>query len=104
MSRTELRVRLDAEVAPLVERAAHEHWPVRADHCFLRIAYDNAVGAKWDTLVAKPAWSNLTLKALEAAIATLVRIGAEGRPALDELNSRSLGWRGKLRDPSPANR
>lgn len=92
-SRPALRATLDAAVARLVARAAAERWPIRADHCFLRIAYDNAVGAKWDTAVARPAWSNLPLDRLTAAIAVLAHIEAEGRAALDPLNAASLAFR-----------
>ena len=91
--RATLRARLDATVARLVARAAAEGWPIRADHCFLRIAYDTAVGAKWDTVVARPAWASLPLDKLAAASAVLGRIEAEGRAALDPLNTASLAFR-----------
>lgn len=91
--RLTLRATLDAAVARLIARAATECWPIRADHCFLRIAYDNAVGAKWDTVVARPAWASLPLDRLAAAIAVLGRIEADGRVALDPLDAASLAFR-----------
>ncbi len=91
--RARLRAALDATVARLVARAAAERWPIRADHCFLRIAYDNAVAGKWDTVVARPAYATLPLDRLAAAVAVLDRIDAEGRAALEPLNAASLAFR-----------
>ncbi len=88
-----LRADLDAAVARLVTRAAAERWPIRADHCFLRIAYDAAAGAKWDTIFARPAWASLPLDRLAAALTVLHRIEREGRAALDPLNAASLAFR-----------
>lgn len=93
MTREALRAAIDARVAALVARAAAEHWPIRADHCFLRIAYDNAVGAKWDTVVRPPAWRNLPLDRLAAAAAVLEQIESDGRAALSSANAASLAWR-----------
>ncbi len=90
-----MRAALTASVARLIERAAAERWPIRADHCFLRIAYDNAVGAKWDMLHAKPAWRSLPERDLAAALEMAGRIEIDGLSALVELNAASLGWRGK---------
>lgn len=91
--RATLRADLDAAVARLVARAAAERWPIRADHCFLRIAYDNALGAKWDTIAARPAWATLPPAALATAVALLTRIEVDGRTALDPLNAASLAFR-----------
>ena len=95
VGRDELRAALSATVTRLIQRAAAERWPIRADHCFLRIAYDSAVGAKWDTLHAKPAWRSLPERDLAAALAIAGRIESDGLPALVELNAASLRWRGK---------
>ena len=98
--RAALRARLDACVARLVARAAAERWPIRADHCFLRIAYDVAVGAKWDTLHARPAWLTLPLDTLVAAVSVSERIEAGGREMLVDLNRRSLEFRQTTRQTS----
>ena len=95
--RLALRATIDAAVARLVARAAAERWPIRADHCFLRIAYDTAVGAKWDTVVAPPAWRTLSPTGLAAAVAVLARVEAEGRAALEPLNAASLAFRRRPR-------
>ncbi len=91
--RGRLRAAIDAAIARLVARAATERWPVRADHCFLRIAYDDAVGAKWDTVVRPPAYANLPLDRLAAAVATLERIDRDGLVALRPLDAASLAFR-----------
>lgn len=89
-----MRAAIDAAVARLVA-AAGPGWPVSADHCFLRIAYDNAVGAKWGTVVRPPAWRNLPPDALAEALRLL---GTMDDPAtLRRLNARSLALRGKSR-------
>ena len=102
--RLTLRAALDAAVARLVARAAVEHWPIRADHCFLRIAYDNAVGAKWDTVHARPAYASLPLDRLAAAVDLLARIEADGRAALEPLNAASLAYRRASPSPTPRDR
>ena len=95
--RAGLRATLDAAVARLVARAAADGWPIRADHCFLRIAYDTACAAKWDTVYGRPAYATLPLDRLTSAVAVLDRIEAEGRPALDALNAASLAFRRAVR-------
>lgn len=91
--RLALRTSLDAVVVRLVARGAVERWPIRADHCFLRVAYDAATSAKWDTLHPRPAWRSLPLDRLAAAVAVLERIDAEGLAALVPLNAASLALR-----------
>ncbi len=89
-----MRAALDAAVAGLVA-AARPDWPVTADYCFRRIAYDNAVDAKWDDVVRPPAWRNLPPDRLAAAVRLLA---AMHDPAeLRRLNDRSLALRGKAR-------
>ena len=91
--RAELRGLLNALVTRLVTRAAAEHWPIRADHCFLRIAYDTVTGGKWDTLYARPAWRSLPLDRLGSAVDVLGSIERDGLPALLRLNAASLAVR-----------
>ena len=91
-----LKGELDRLVAQLVASAAAD-WPVSADHCFLRIAYDNAVGARWDTVVTRPAWRHLSLDQLAAAVAILEQVLDKGRPALVTLNATSLDHRRRAR-------
>ena len=45
----------------LPEDLAAQYTHKRLDnHCYLRIALDNTVGAKWDTQVQRPAYKNIT--------------------------------------------
>lgn len=89
-----MRAAIDAAVARLVA-AAGSGWPVSADHCFLRIAYDNAVGAKWDTVVRPPAWRNLPPGALAEALRLLESM--HDPATLRRLNDRSLAFRAQAR-------
>jgi len=73
--------------------AAHG-WPIRLDHCFMRVCLDDAIGVRWDTVVQRPAVRRLTDAQLARAVATAERIVAD--PALlGPLNHASLRMRGK---------
>ena len=79
----------------LPARASEEPgWPVRFDHCFMRIALDNAVGGRWTDTVPKPAYKNLTPEQLERAVGAAERMLDGGPEVARELNARSLRWRG----------
>ena len=76
---------------PAMARAAGT-WPIQADHCFMRVCLDTALGARWDTLVARPAIRHLTITQLQAAIAQAQAIISN--PALlPALNQQSLHLR-----------
>ena len=76
--------------------APAEGWPIRLDHCFMRICLDAAIGRPWHEAVRRPAIRHLTEPQLAAAVAIAERIQAE--PALlPGLNRQSLRYRGKLR-------
>ena len=69
---------------------AREHrWPIRLDHCFMRVCLDTSLGARWDTLVRRPAIRHLTDAQLEAAIAVAERIVSDP-DSLSSLNKASL--------------
>ena len=77
--------------------AAAQAWPIRLDHCFMRVCLDDALGVRWDTLVRRPAIRHLTDAQLCRAVRTAERIVAD--PALlPPLNLASLRMRGKLRE------
>ena len=76
--------------------AARHRWPIRRDHCFMRVCLDVSFGQPWRELVGPPAIRNLTAAQLRAAIAVAERIVAE--PALlPALNRQSLHMRGRAR-------
>jgi hypothetical protein len=83
---------LTREVLPGM--AGAERWPIRLDHCFMRVCLDAAIGRPWHEAVRRPAIRHLTEAQLAAAVAVAERIRAE--PALlRPLNLQSLRWRGK---------
>lgn len=72
--------------------AACEGWPIRLDHCFMRVCLDNALGRRWDEAVRPPAIRNMPAEDLARAVGIAERI--LGDPAiLDGLNRNSLAWR-----------
>ena len=74
--------------------AARHDWPIRLDHCFKRVCLDAALGARWDTLVRRPAYRHLDLSQLAAAVSQAEAIVA--LPSLlPHLNRASLRLRGK---------
>jgi len=82
--------RLAEDILPV--KAASGAYPVRFDHCFKRIAYDVAVGARWDTEVPPPFCGNATPAQLRRAIDVLrAMAGNPGRAA--EYNRYSLRCR-----------
>ncbi|MBJ6121346.1 GCN5-related N-acetyltransferase [Sphingomonas mollis] len=75
--------------------AVTRRWPVRADHCFQRILLDNACGGCWyDHIVRRPAYAHAPADMLAHAI-TIGRAAIAGQADMDDLNRRSLAWRGK---------
>lgn len=84
--------------------SVQKKWPVHLDHCFARIALDNAVGVDrpWTDRVKSPAVKNMSVEQLEAAIELAERI-ATGEADLVELDKQSLEMRGKKRKASDNN-
>jgi hypothetical protein len=66
---------LAEEVLP--EKATSGDYPVRFDHCFKRIAYDVAVGAKWDTEVPRPFYEHASSEQLRRAVRVLREMAAD---------------------------
>lgn len=93
-------LRLTREILPA--QAGQRGWPIRADHCFMRVLLDHAHGGRWtDHIAARPAYAH----AGDAALARAVALGeavAAGRVDLAALNRQSLAWRGKGRITSAA--
>ena len=73
--------------------AAARRWPIRLDHCFMRVLLDNAVGGVWHRVIARPAIRHISPATLEQAIALGHRVLQEPE-LLPELDRRSLAWRG----------
>ena len=82
----------------LPARAKEEKWPIRFDHCFMRVMLDCAFGKCWYECLDRKkgsAISQIGDADLAAAVAIGRRMEAEGRSAVDELDARSLRLRGK---------
>ena len=87
-------IRLTGTVLP--DMAREHGWPIRLDHCFMRVCLDTSLGARWDTLVRRPAIWHLDLSQLAAAVAQAERVAAEPS-LLPALNQASLALRRKRR-------
>lgn len=74
--------------------AAAEGWPIRLDHCFMRVCLDTAFGRPWHEVVRRPAVRHMTEAELARAVAVAERIAASPS-LLPALNAESLRLRGK---------
>ena len=71
-------------------------YPIRFNHCFLRVVYDNLFGAQWQTVLpkGKPAIRQLTAAQLERALEIGQAVIGDKETCM-RLNRKSLDWRGK---------
>ena len=83
---------LDLTRKTLPSMAAAARWPIRFDHCFMRVCLDYAIGQPWHERVRRPAIRHLTDSQLRDAIAAAERIAADPS-VLPGLNDQSLAWR-----------
>ncbi len=73
--------------------APAQRWPIRLDHCFMRVCLDEALDAAWPSVLARPAIRTMSTEQLAAAVR--VAEGIVARPeTLAVLNNRSLARRG----------
>ncbi|MEM8558284.1 MAG: hypothetical protein AAGG50_10725 [Bacteroidota bacterium] len=97
MSRADLEARylhLMREVLP--ERARAEGWPIRYDHCFMRVALDHVFEDAWyDHVERRPAYRHLSEEHLAAAVRHAEAMRDGGIPVVRAMNRQSLRWRGK---------
>ncbi|MEM6826226.1 MAG: hypothetical protein AAF566_14055 [Pseudomonadota bacterium] len=85
---------LTQNVLPAVARRPETNWPIANDHCFQRIVLDAVCGGVWYDHIKRPAYRNLTQEQATRAVALCEAI-LNGAADLEELNQRSLAWRGK---------
>ena len=83
--------RLAEDVLPEIA-GENDRYPVRFDHCFKRIAYDAAVGDRWDREVQRPFYRHATDQQIRRAIQTLKEMVDSPVRAAD-LNEQSLAYR-----------
>ena len=91
---------LTREVLPARARAAADAgkvWPVRLDHCFMRIALDQLFQGCWyDHLDRRlRAYKQLDDDQLAQAVALAEQLVEAGSPLVAAWNRQSLSWRGK---------
>jgi hypothetical protein len=93
-------LRLTREQLP-TQAAAAGDWPIRFDHCFMRVCLDHAFGGCWYDFVDRkkgPAYKQVPDDALAKAVDAARRIERGGRAVLEPMNRQSLIWRGKAVD------
>lgn len=94
-SRSALLARwLDLTCRVLPGMAAAERWPIRFDHCFMRVCLDAAFGRPWHEAIRRPAVRHMTEAELARAVSVAERVAAIPS-TLPELNAQSLRLRGK---------
>lgn len=84
---------LDKLVDIHLPKAATQHkWPIRFNHCFRRVIYDNVLQGKWDTIISTPGKDHLSDQQLSHAI----QLGLSYLKDSDKLiedNKKSLSYR-----------
>ena len=76
--------------------ATAQRWPIKLDHCFMRVFLDQAMGGQWDAIVARPAIRNMDVSDLARAIAMAETV-VDDPALLPGLNAQSLAWRAAQR-------
>ena len=79
---------LTREVLPAMATA--QSWPIRLDHCFMRVCLDAALGSPWTKAVSRPAVRTMSEAQLRASLAVAESIVADPArlPALNEASLR----------------
>ena len=86
---------LTKNVLPSLAKDGSRTWPVAEDHCFQRIVLDTICGGVWYDFIDRPAYKNLTMEQVLAAVQLCEAI-INGHSNIQELNQQSLVWRRKL--------
>jgi len=76
----------------LPDMAAAAGWPIRLDHCFMRVFLDHAMQDRWDRTVARPAIRHMRDSDLRRAVELAEAVVAAPH-RLPALNAQSLAWR-----------
>lgn len=85
--------RLCDDELPSKAQASPGDYPVHLDHCFRRIAYDNALCTKWDTAVDRPFIDNADVTDLALAVGVARSMYRGGPATVRRLNEFSLSYR-----------
>ena len=76
--------------------AAVQRWPIRADHCFMRVCLDCALDQAWPRMLRAPAYRHASDAQLARAVDVAESIVARPQ-SLPALNLRSLAMRAAWR-------
>lgn len=76
--------------------AGAHRWPIRLDHCFMRVCLDHAMGRPWHEVIPRPAIRHAALADLGRAVAIAESIVAVPE-VLPDLNRVSLRMRKQSR-------
>lgn len=68
MEKAQLTEQFFVKARKLVNRYPHLHF---GDHSYWRIALDNTLKGKWDEIIDRPAYENLTLELMEIVVSWL---------------------------------
>jgi hypothetical protein len=90
-------INLQKQYKDLAEELDIVHKCQFRNHCFLRIANDNAVGEKWDNLIKKPFFTNATKQQLQKSVDILISMLDMNKNDLMILNKNSLMFRKKIK-------
>merc|ERR1719252_204886 len=76
---------------------AEKGWPIRLDHCFMRVALDNSFGQCWYEVLdqRKGAVKSMSDAQLEGAVAVAEKMLKNGKSLVVEMNMESLRFRKK---------
>ncbi len=90
---------LDLTQVELPAAARERRWPIRHDHCFMRIILDHLFEGCWyDHLDRRlVAYKQLNQAQLERAVALGEAMLNADAEAVQAMNVRSLQWRGKYK-------
>ena len=88
-------MRVDLPAAARAAADAGRPWPIRLDHCFMRVVLDDLFGRPWrEALTGRgPAYRQLSAEQLRRAIATGESMIAGGANRVRTLNDASLNRR-----------
>ncbi len=81
---------LTRTVLPGMARA--QGWPISADHCFMRVFLDHAMGGPWHHRVGRPAIRHMDDAGLSRAVLAAEHV-VDHPGELPDFNRRSLAWR-----------
>jgi|GEM_PF-378330 len=82
----------------LPTEALRGHWPIRADHCFMRVVLDHVFQDCWYLHLDRRfrAYRQLDNKQLSRAVSLCEAMSAGGHAVVTHMNQQSLAWREKI--------